>query len=94
MPLHVQNYQTTIALSTKTINGPLTQLTTTRLIFWTKFKTSIEAYTDRQMTCDGDIHGAFKDLLDEFTVISGESFPWGHPRSRFALSLPWSSPAY
>jgi hypothetical protein len=92
-PLHVQIYGGSHALSLKTIDGDLARLTTTRQNLWTKFDMFVRTYSDRQMALEGDVHSAFEGVLEAFTNLSGESFNWGHPRSRFALSLSWRSPA-
>lgn len=91
MPVHVQDHDPTSPLSVKTIDGYLARLTTNRRTFWTKLDMQITRYSDRQMSYEGDIYSAFKGILDAFTNISEETFHWGHPRSRFALSLGWSS---
>jgi hypothetical protein len=44
------------------------------------------------MAYEGDVYNAFEGVLEAFTNLSGETFHWGHPRSRFPLSLLWRSP--
>lgn len=94
LPLHAQMYGGYHLLSTKTINGYLARLTTNRQNLWNKFDMNVRTYTKRQMAYEGDIYNAFEGVLEAFTNLSGETFHWGHPRSRFALSLLWTAASY
>lgn len=94
LPLHIQYFHTNSIMSYKSIDGPLGQLTTNQRVLWTKFGGVVAAYTRRNMSYRGDVYDAFKGVLEAFTNISGEQFHWGHPRSRFELSLMWNPPSY
>lgn len=94
LPPYIQYFHPDMVLADKTIDGPLGRWTTNRNNLWTKLRKAITAYTRRNMSCQGDIHDAFKGVLEAFTTISGESFHWGHPRSQFEISLMWNSPSF
>ncbi|KAK4215158.1 heterokaryon incompatibility protein-domain-containing protein [Rhypophila decipiens] len=94
LPLHINIFSPMNILGMKTLDGPLALDTTTRRSLWIKFQMAVDAYSRRLLTCLGDVHDAFGGLLEAFTAISDETFHWGHPRSRFELSLLWNSPAF
>ncbi|KAF2491599.1 HET-domain-containing protein [Lophium mytilinum] len=95
MPLHVELYGSRFhPLAWKTIDGPLAQMTTTRQNFWTRYSLIVQEYSSRKLTCPGDIFDAFEKIEEAFHRISGETFQWGHPKSRFGVSLAWTSPSY
>ena len=39
-------------------------------------------------------HDAFHSVADAFQGFSGETFQWGHPRSRFSNSLSWTPASF
>jgi hypothetical protein len=80
-----------MTLHMKVLDGPLDRMTITRREFWTRYQRYVEAYSQRHMSFEGDIHSAFSAATEAFERLSGETFHWGHPRSRFGLSLSWKS---
>jgi hypothetical protein len=94
-PLRIELWkQRGTTLAFKTIDGPLSRLTTTRQTFWQKYSRLVESYSNTQMSFSGDVFDAFQGIAEALGRISGEQFHWGHPKSRFSVSLAWSSPAY
>lgn len=89
-PLRVEMlHSTDILLSWKTIDGMLAQRTRKRETDWIRLLTSISIFSSRNLGLQGDVCDAFHGIEEAFERTSGEAFLWGHPRSRFELSLLW-----
>lgn len=67
------------------------RLTTSRERFWEKYKMLVRRFTECDLSYPGDVFDAFRGITDALQRLSGEAFLWGHPRSRFELSLSWTS---
>lgn len=59
--------------------------------FWTQYETLVRLYSRRRLTYDGDAQDAFDAIVKGMTRISGESFVWGMPCSRFEMAMSWTS---
>jgi hypothetical protein len=75
------------AASFQSIDGAV--LATSQQRFWDKFKTLVSWFTKRSFTYPGDAFDGFRGITDALQRLSGEKFLWGHPRSRFGMSLFW-----
>jgi Heterokaryon incompatibility protein (HET) len=75
------------AASFQSIDGAV--LATSQQRFWEKYKTLVTWFTERSFTYPGDAFDGFRGITDALERLSGEKFLWGHPRSRFGLSLFW-----
>lgn len=79
--------KTASAASFQSIDGAVLAISQER--FWDKYKTLVTWYTKRSFTYPGDAFDGFRCITDALERLSGEKFLWGHPRSRFGLSLFW-----
>ena len=59
--------------------------------FWDLYRNLVEQYSQRNLTCGGDVHDAFSAMLEVLGHKSGEKFLWGLPKSRLALALTWDT---
>lgn len=82
-----------VPLRMKSLDGPLDRMTITSRGFWTRYKRYVGVYSHRRMSFQGDIYDAFSAVTEAFGRLSQEQFLWGHPRSRFGISLSWRSPS-
>ena len=92
-PLRFETFpfsDTNSALSSKSLDGPLSQLMNSPKRVWRKYGTLVRQYSRRQLSHPGDIYDAFRAISDAFAQLIGDQFHWGHPRSRFEASLSWS----
>ncbi|KAF2467832.1 uncharacterized protein BDR25DRAFT_358104 [Lindgomyces ingoldianus] len=90
LPYVYEKGQFDTPLRAELIDGPLAQITTNRHTFRKMYQGAVSQYTRRHLTCPEDIHDALQAVLEAFERIFGEKLHWGHPRSRFGLSLFWS----
>ncbi|KAK4186780.1 heterokaryon incompatibility protein-domain-containing protein [Podospora australis] len=77
------------SLSMKSLDGPLAQLVNAPKHLWKKYGALVEDFSHRNLTYAGDIYDAFRAVCDTFSNLTGDTFLWGHPRSRFETSIAW-----
>jgi hypothetical protein len=75
----------------KTLDGRWAREHMTRKNFWDLYEQLVVKCASRELSFDGDIYDTFQSIAEALTARSGEVFHWGHPRSRFALSLVWGA---
>ncbi|KAK0732338.1 heterokaryon incompatibility protein-domain-containing protein [Apiosordaria backusii] len=91
-PLRVEPFGAVLKPSSmKSISGAVARDWTSRQRFWEKYGRLVEMYTRRNFTYPGDMYDGFRGISAGFQTITGEELHWGHPRSRFELSLSWRS---
>lgn len=77
------------ATNLRSLDGKLTQIVSSSRNFWNKYSWLLQQFTIRNLGCPGDIHSAFLGIMLALERNRNEHFHWGHPRSRFELSLSW-----
>ncbi|KAI1332982.1 heterokaryon incompatibility protein-domain-containing protein [Xylariaceae sp. FL0255] len=75
----------------KNITAPLAYNATSTERLWYRYSLLVQDYSRRTFTYLGDVHDAFRAISQSFMEISGSSFHWGHPHSRFESSLLWGA---
>lgn len=89
MPLRIELFNFASTLAWKTIDGPIARATFDEGSVWNRFKIAAETFSRRNFGIQADVHPAFQGIADTLERMYGETFLWGHPRSRFESSLTW-----
>ncbi|KAL1873204.1 hypothetical protein Daus18300_004024 [Diaporthe australafricana] len=75
----------------RSIDGKMARIASSSKSFWNKYRLLVQHFSMRNLGFPGDIHDAFLGIMLAMQRIRNEHFHWGHPRSRFELSLSWST---
>lgn len=78
-------------ITMQSIDGQKAQMSCSRKLFWDKYRMLVRTLSLRKLSVPGDIHDAFQGMASALCRLSSEDFHWGHPLSRFELSLTWTS---
>lgn len=78
-----------IAANFRSLDGKVAQIVSSPRRFWNKYTVLVLNFTIRSLGYPGDIHDAFVGIMRAMQRTHNEHFHWGHPRSRFELSLSW-----
>jgi len=91
-PLRIQlSSNGTAPVTMKTLDGRWAQEHMTRNKFWDLYEQLVVKCASRELSFDSDVYDTFQSIAEALSMRSGEVFNWGHPRSRFVLSLVWGA---
>ncbi|KAF3763016.1 hypothetical protein M406DRAFT_73671 [Cryphonectria parasitica EP155] len=79
------------ATNLRSLDGKMARIASSSKKFWDKYRLLVQHFSMRKLSFPGDVHDAFLGIMMAMQRVRDESFHWGHPRSRFELSLSWSS---
>ncbi|KAK2616001.1 hypothetical protein N8I77_002721 [Diaporthe amygdali] len=79
------------AASLRSLDSKMAQILSSSKGFWNRYRLLVRNFSMRNLGFPGDIHDAFLGIMLAMQRIGNEHFHWGHPRSRFELSLSWST---
>lgn len=79
------------AANLRSLNGKTARIVSSAKTFWNKYRLLVQDFSKRNLGFPGDIYDAFLGVMLAMQRIRNEHFHWGHPRSRFELSLSWSA---
>lgn len=79
------------AINLRSLDGKMARATGSAKKFWDKYRLLVKHFSTRLLSFPGDVHDAFLGIIVAMQQVREEAFHWGHPRSRFELSLSWSS---